>query len=168
MGALDNLNPFPEQAGTGQRSEPELQTAYDKVSQNAPREAVQDGLAQAFRSDRTPPFAEMVAHLFGRSDSNQKAGLLNTLLGKLQPEERRHVLGDTGAAGAPSANVPPETAAQIKPEQVAAMASQAERRDPSIVDQAASFYAQHPGLVKTLGGAALTVLLARAAQPRHG
>jgi hypothetical protein len=47
------------------------------------------------------------------------------------------------------------------------LATKAESKDPSIIDQAASFYSQHPGLVKGLGAAALAVILSRATQTRH-
>jgi hypothetical protein len=39
------------------------------------------------------------------------------------------------------------------------MAAQAERRNPSVVDEVSGFYAQHPQAVKALGGLALTVAL---------
>jgi hypothetical protein len=39
-----------------------------------------------------------------------------------------------------------------------------EKSDPSIVDKASAFYAQHSALVKTLGGAALTIALAKVAE----
>jgi hypothetical protein len=35
------------------------------------------------------------------------------------------------------------------------------RKDPAIMDKAASFYAQHPTLVKALGATALALLLSR-------
>jgi len=43
------------------------------------------------------------------------------------------------------------------------LAAHAENANPSIVDSLSSFYAQHSSLVKTLGGAALTVALAKVA-----
>jgi hypothetical protein len=38
------------------------------------------------------------------------------------------------------------------------------KSDPSIVDKASAFYAQHSTLVKTLGGAALTIALEKVAE----
>ena len=163
-----DLNHIVQQARTGNASETDLQRAYDQVAQNSPRGAVQDGLAEAFRSEQTPEFPQMVANLFGRSDPNQKAGLLNTLLGKLNPMERKAALGPVAeTTGAVSGQVSPTEAQQIQPPQVATLADHAQRKDPSVMDQAAAFYAQHPTLVKGLGAAALAILLSKATQARH-
>src|ERR1051326_7388657 len=56
---------------------------FNAVSQAAPPEVVAGGLSQAFRSDQTPPFPQMLANLFRNSDPNQRAGLLNEILGSL-------------------------------------------------------------------------------------
>ena len=57
------------------------------------------------------------------------------------------------------AAVTPEQASQLTPEQVQAIASHAEQHSPGIIDKMSGFYAQHPGLIKTLGSAALTIAL---------
>ena len=41
------------------------------------------------------------------------------------------------------------------------IAEHAEKKDPSIMDRAGEFYAQHPDLVKGLGAAALAIALGR-------
>jgi hypothetical protein len=43
------------------------------------------------------------------------------------------------------------------------IAAHAEQRNPSIIDKMGNFYAEHPGLVRTLGSAALTIALAKIA-----
>src|ERR1700739_86309 len=53
---------------------------YQQVARTAPQNVVASGISQAFRSDQTPPFPQMVADLFSHSDANQRAGLLNSLL----------------------------------------------------------------------------------------
>ena len=58
----------------------------------------------------------------------------------------------------------PEQAQQIPPEAVQQLANHAQNANPSIVDTVSNFYAQHTTLVKTLGGAALTVALAKVAE----
>ncbi|WP_193752511.1 hypothetical protein [Cupriavidus sp. IDO] len=40
-------------------------------------------------------------------------------------------------------------------------AAHAEQSRPGAIDQLGNFYAQHPTLVKTLGGAALAIVLAK-------
>jgi len=44
------------------------------------------------------------------------------------------------------------------------LAAEAEKKDPSILDRVGDFYADQPGLVKTLGGLALAVAMAKVAQ----
>ena len=58
----------------------------------------------------------------------------------------------------------PEQAQNVSPELVQQMATHAEKADPSIVDRASAFYAQHPTLVKTLGAAALSIIMSKMAQ----
>ena len=48
------------------------------------------------------------------------------------------------------------------------MAAEAEKKDPSIVDRISQLYAQQPQLVKTLGAAALSVVLAQVLQRQRG
>jgi hypothetical protein len=63
--------------------------------------------------------------------------------------------------------VTPQQAQQVSPQQVQVLAQQAAKKNPSIVDQAASFYAQHPTLVKTIGAGALALLMSRISQARR-
>lgn len=60
--------------------------------------------------------------------------------------------------------ITPEQADQIPPEAVEEIAAQAEKKDPSVIDQVSNFYAEHPTLVKTLGAAALTIALSQIAR----
>lgn len=68
--------------------------------------------------------------------------------------------GATGGAGGSVPQITPEQAEQISPEAVADIAQEAEKKDPSVIDQISNVYSQHPDLIKTLGAAALTVALA--------
>jgi len=60
--------------------------------------------------------------------------------------------------------VSPQTAEQIPSGSIEAVAREAEKKDPSIVDRISRFYADQPALIKTLGGLALTVAMAKVAQ----
>ena len=42
--------------------------------------------------------------------------------------------------------------------------AEAEKKDPSIIERISKYYADHPALIKTLGGLALAVAMARVAQ----
>ena len=141
---------------------------FDQVAQNAPRTAMAQGVTEALRSDQTPPFPQMVSQLFDKSDATQRAGMLNQLLRGVGPGLLSSIAG--GALGnlfrgndAPAA-VTPEQAATMTPEQVKQLAEQAEQENPGIVDRMGDFYAEHPTLVKTIGGAALAIVLGRVAE----
>ena len=166
---------------------------FDHVAPQVSPEVLGDGIAEAFRSDQTPAFGNMVGQLFGNSDSSQRAGLLNQLIAAAGPAilaKLGGVLG-SGGAGAGSlgssggsgggllgnvlgglfgggskeapANISPADADRVTPDQVREMAEAAKQSDPSIMDRVGGFYAQHPELVKILGGAALAVALGRMA-----
>jgi hypothetical protein len=141
---------------------------YSEVAQAAPKEVMADALAKTFRSDQTPSFPEMLSNLFRESDPNQRAGLLNQIIRRIGPAALMSIPGLRGLAGAAGQrqNVTPEQANQISPEQVQQVAAHAERSDPSIVDHVSNFYAQHPGVVKALGGAAIAIALRHISQRR--
>src|SRR5207249_3609853 len=52
---------------------------FHEVAQNAPPQVVRDGLSQAFRSDQTPPFGQMVGDLFRQANPQQQAGMLRSV-----------------------------------------------------------------------------------------
>ena len=130
---------------------------FQQVAEAAPPEVVAGGLSQAFRSDQTPAFPEMVANLFSHSNPDQRAGLLNQLLGSLGPGVLAALPGSLSSLA--GGGVTPEQANHIPPEQVQQMAAHAERQNPTVVDQVSSFYAQHPQVVKAVGGLALSIAL---------
>jgi hypothetical protein len=143
---------------------------FDRFSRVAPSTSISEGLAEAFRSRQTPPFASMLSHLFGRSPSNQKTHVLNTLIATLGPALVSQLLAKHGASRAAQelqaggSGISPEVAEQIPANSIEEVAAEAEKRDPSIVDRVSKFYAEQPALIKTLGGLALTVAMAKVAQ----
>lgn len=151
-------NPKPDQ----------LNDDFDQVAQNAPPAAVGQGLSEAFRSDQTPPFAEMIGKLFGNANSQQQAGMLSQLISGLSPALLASVAGGLGGLlrgnNGPTPAITPEQAAQLTPEQVQQIADRAEQQNPGIIDKMSDFYAEHPGLVKTIGSAALAIALAKIAE----
>ncbi len=109
----------------------------------------------------------LVGSLFSGSNGEQKARMVNQLISSIGPGTVAQLAGGGmlasllgGGAGA----ITPEQAQNVSPEVVQQIAAHAEKADPSIIDKASAFYAQHPGLVKTLGGAALSVALAKVAE----
>lgn len=136
---------------------------FDEVSKTASPEELGAGVAGAMRSDQTPPFGDMVGQLFGHSSSSQQAGVLNQILASLGPAAFSGIAG--GALGRMMApgqtQLTPDQASQLSPAQVKDIAAHAEKTQPGVVDQVGQFYAQHAGLIKMLGGAALAVMLAK-------
>jgi len=132
---------------------------FGQVAQSAPQDVVKDGLAQAFRSDQTPPFAQMVKSLFTGSNSQQRAGLLSLIMGAAGPGALSSVLSHIPGQLQGSQHVTPQDAEKVQPEHVEQLAAEAEKHNPAIVDRVSDFYAQHPDVVKTLGGAALGIAL---------
>ncbi len=150
---------------------------FDQIAQAAPRQDLAQGVTEAFRSDQTPPFPQMLGQMFGQSNSGQQAGMLNQLLGGLGPGVLASLAG--GALGnlgnlfggnnntnnnAQAPQISPEQASRMTPEQVQQIAEKAEQDNPGIMDRMGEFYAEHPQLVKGLGGAALALVLGRMAQ----
>src|SRR5512141_78788 len=113
---------------------------FDEIARAAPPEVLGQGVADAFRADSTPPFAEMVAEMFGKSNPQQQAGVLNQLLHSIGPGVLSAlgggILGKMSASG-PVATSPltPQQASQLTPAQVQEIATQAEQHDPGVLDK---------------------------------
>ena len=138
---------------------------FDEVAREAPVDLLGQGVADAFRADSTPPFGEMVGEMFGKSDPQQQAGVLNKLLRSLGAGVLPALAGGllSRIAASTPGNVPhitPEHASELTPAEVQEIATKAEQSDPSVLDKIGDFYAEHPQLVKTLGSAALAIALA--------
>jgi hypothetical protein len=108
--------------------------------------------------------------LFERSPATQKTGVLNTLIAALGPTLVSQFLESHGATRAAKelevgrGRISPEVAEQIPAKSMEAVAAEPEKKDPSIVDRISQFYADQPTIVKTLGGLALAVAMAKVAQ----
>jgi hypothetical protein len=150
----------------------DVQNHFDQVSQVASPSLISQGLSAMFHSDQTPAFAQMAGQLFGQANPNQQAGMLNQMLSGMSPGVLSSLLssaGGTALAGilgqssGTNNTITPEQASQLTPDQVQQIADHAQQHNPGIVEHMSDFYAQHSGLIKTLGGAALTIALAKMA-----
>ena len=174
MGLFDQLQSVLTQyaaGGGGPQNQQDVEQHFSQVAAAAPQSSLAEGLAAAFRSNQTPAFGEMLSTLFSQSNGDQKAGLLNQLMASMPPGAVQQLLGSGAAGGAlasllqsGSANVTPDQAQQISPEAVQQLAAHAEKHDPSIIDTASQFYAEHSTLIKTLGGAAMALALSHIAE----
>ena len=79
------LKQYTSGAAAGTQTAPDVNAHYDEVAKAVPSGTLADGIAAAMRSDKTPALGEMVSSMFGHSTGEQKAGLLNQLLGSLNP-----------------------------------------------------------------------------------
>jgi hypothetical protein len=144
---------------------PVAEQHFDQIAHHATPDALAQGLAESFRSDQTPPMAEMVASLFGNSSSQQQAGALNQVISTLGPALAASLAG--GLLGrlmnSDSKQVSPAQASTVSKAELQTVVEQAQKQATAstLPDDLAAFYAQHSGLIKTLGGAALAVALAR-------
>jgi hypothetical protein len=160
MSILDILKQYAGPSGTVPANAAEH---FDTVAQQAAPADLGGGIAAALRSTATPSFGQTIGSLFGRSDPQQQAGVLNQLIQAIGPAAAaaagggvlQRVLGTSGT----SAPISPAQASQVTPAEVSAIAAHAENQNGSVVDQLSNFYAQHPTLVKSLGVAALGVVM---------
>jgi hypothetical protein len=167
MSLMDQLGSVLKQYTGGAAQNPADATAhFDQVAQAAPQNVVAEGIAAMFHSDQTPAFGSMVSSLFSQSNGDQKAGMLNQLIASVGPGALASMAGGGALASllGGGKQITPEQAQSISPETVQQIAAHAQQADPSIVDKASAFYAQHSTLVKTLGGAALSIALAKVAE----
>jgi hypothetical protein len=148
MGLLDTL--------TQALSNPQGAQQFSHVAQNAPDDVLAKGLSAAFASDKTPDIGSMVSQLFGQSNGAQQAGMLNQLMGALGPGVMAGLAG--GALGSVmkpgQSQITPAQAQQLTPQQVQDVVNHASDVHPGVADQLGQFYAQHRGLINTLGGIA--------------
>ena len=160
------LKQYATPGGAAAQPAPDVQAHFDEVSQVVPSGTLAEGLAAAFRSDSTPAMGQMVSSLFSQSNGEQKAGLLNHLLSSVNPATVTQILSGAGMAGilSGSSTLTASQAQQVSPEVVQQLANHAEKTNPSIIDTLSNFYAQHTTLIKTLGGGALTIALAKIAE----
>ena len=63
----------------------DLLGALGNIASNYNRDDMTRGLSDAFRSDQTPPFPQMLGSLFGNSNSNVKASVINQLMAGVGP-----------------------------------------------------------------------------------
>ena len=166
MGWADGLGQVLQNVLGGKASDAEVHSAFDKVAGAAPQGELAQGLSHVFNSDQTPPFEQMVGGLFGKSNPDQKAGMLNQMLSALGPSAGG-VLGGLGGLASVlqgGGTVTPAQAQQVSPQDVEAIAKKAQQANPGIVDSISGFYAKNPQLVKAIGVGALAMLMSRLAK----
>ena len=167
MGLLDHLKQYAE---PGAQPSGDVFGHFDSVAAQATPSQLGGGIAAAMRSDATPGLGQVLGSLFGQSNPQQKAGVLNEIIQALGPAAAAtagggilgRILGSTGSGL--GAAITPTQAAQVSPSDVGTLATSAQQHDDSVVDRLGAFYSQHPTLVKTLGVAALGAVMSHMSQ----
>jgi hypothetical protein len=172
-----DLGSLLQQYAGGSAAAHEAHDHFDQAAQNAPSDLLSQGIQALFQSNQTPPFGQLVGQMFGGAQQPQQSGMVNQLLATLGPALIAGMVAKGGGSAlgglagllggaANRGEVPqltPQQAAQLSPLQVQELAHAAEQQDPGVVAKMSNFYAEHPTLVKTLGGFALTVALSKMA-----
>jgi hypothetical protein len=168
MSLFDIANVLSQYVGASATNPPpNVQQDFERVSQNAPSSHLAEGLTQAFHSNETPAFGQMIANLFSQSNPEQRAGILSHLLPAAGPGLASGIGGELASLlRSGVSQVTPEQASQVSPEAVQQLAEHAKQNNPSIVEQASSFYAQHPKVVQALGAGALALIMSHISQQR--
>ena len=150
MGLMDVLGHYSRQP---YQPPPQVVEHFDQVAREVPPEDLEDGIVDAFNADETPPFEDMVAQLYDRSDDDTRAGLLSEILGSLPG----------GLAG----RLRERNVRDIPPQDVQVAAREAAKANPSLLQRVGRYYAKHPQMVQVLGQAALGIIMRHVARRRR-
>jgi hypothetical protein len=167
MPVIDDVKELLMQYATGGAPAGDIATHFQQVAQSVDSAALTQGIAAALRSDKTPPFSELVSQLFTSGSSEQKSAMLKTLVSVIPPERRQQistVIPELGSVLPVSGDV---ISTKVAPDSVQKLAQHAEKQDASIVEKMSAVYAAHPALVRTLGATAMTIAMRAIAERRH-
>ena len=105
MDLTDVLGGLMKQYGGGEQQQQggvDADQGFDQLAGMLPQGALGDGLAEAFRSKETPPFAQMLGGLFGQSGGSTQTSVVNMLLAAAGPMVLQKLMGGGGMASAGS------------------------------------------------------------------
>ncbi len=162
--SLSNLMGMLSQyAGGASGNTSNVENDFDHVSRNADSSHLASGLTGMFGSNQGSSFPQTIGNLFSNSNGQQQAGILGHLMQAAGPVAAGGILGNLFGGSVPS-QLTPEQAQQVPPQAVQNLAQHAQQNNPSIVDTAGQFYAEHPTVVKALGAGALAMVMSHMSQ----
>jgi hypothetical protein len=167
MGFMDQigglLNQYMNEGGPYSREE--AHDHYDQIHQAVPTDLLGSIIGPALNSLGGEEVEKRIYNSATEMNPAQRGGFLETLLNAYRSSGANipHLLGNLGI----NQNVAyqPE---QVSPTEVAKLATHAQRTNPNIFQQAMSFYAQHPTLVKVLGSMAIASIAKQLGQAQQG
>jgi hypothetical protein len=167
MAVLDDVKELLGKYAAGAAPTGDAGAHFQQVAQSVDSTTLAGGIAAALRSDKTPPFSQLVSKLFASGSGEQKAAMLSTLLSALPADQRAKISSMIpGLAGA-SADLRTPAAEGVSANDVQKLAQHVENHDGGIVDKMSALYAAHPMLVKTLGAGAMAIAMQKIAQNRQ-
>jgi hypothetical protein len=167
MAVLDDVKELLGKYATGTMPAGDAGAHFQQVSQSVDKSTLAGGIAEALRSDKTPPFSQLVSQLFASGSSEQKAAMLSTLMSAIPASQRAKMASMIPGLGGASAAAGMPPADSVSANDVQKLAQHAEKQDATIVDKMSQLYAAHPGLVKTLGAGAMAIAMRKIAEYRQ-
>ena len=165
MAVLDDVKELLGKYAKGTMPAGDAGAHFQQVAQSVDNSTLAGGIAEALRSDKTPPFSQMVSQLFASGSSEQKTAMLNTLLAAVPASQRSKLASMIPGLGGASAGTP--SAESVSPNDMQKLAQQVEKQDATIVDKMSQLYAAHPMLFKTLGAGAMAIAMRKIAEFRQ-
>ena len=160
----DFLNNMLGSNGTAATPSGNLADDFSQIAHRIAPDVPSKGLSAAFGSNETPAAGQMVSQMFNASSPEQRAGMLNQLISALGPAASSVLGGALGSANVATPTLTPDQASSVSPSQVQDAVAQAQQHNPGILETLSGFYAQHPGLVQSLGSAALAITLGKVSE----
>jgi hypothetical protein len=123
-------------------------------------------LAEAFRSGKIPPFAELLSRVFGAANPLQQTRILAMLMERLSEAalasmpDADAIDGLVGWSSGRAVLFSSRRPAEVSPDQIKRLARLAEWHDPAIVDRMSRFWAEQPNVFAALDDGTLAVISA--------
>ena len=167
MAVLDDVKELLSKYASGAAPAGDAATHFQQVAQTVDSKTLAGGIAEVLRSDKTPPFSQLVSQLFASGSGEQKSAMLSTLLSAVPSEQRAKILSMIPGLGGASADVGTPAPEGVSPKDVQQLAQHVEKQDGTIVDKMSALYAAHPMLIKTLGTGAMAIAMRKIAERRQ-
>ena len=159
MAVLDDVKELLKQYTAKTAPTGDVGAHFQQVAESVDSGTLAGGIADALRSDKTPPFSQLVSQLFGSGSGEQKSAMINTLLSAIPAEQRAKLSSMIPGLTGIGDKITTSATKNFSVTDVEKLAKHAEQQDGTVVDKMGAIYAQHPALFKTLGAGALAIAM---------